>query len=123
LQEVRPTDGIFKGSGCGSKIHFRTQSWQTIGLFDWCRLALKVTRYGNWRVQGLDGHIAGHYLSVLSMLYAGTGTRTKNALGLYGQWVGFVKLKTAMVMWGIPNGKIFWERIHKGYWWKYFWFE
>jgi hypothetical protein len=26
LQEVRPTDGIFKGSGCGSKIHFRTQS-------------------------------------------------------------------------------------------------
>jgi hypothetical protein len=25
-----------------------------------------------------------------------------------------LSLKTAMVMWGIPNGKIFWERIHKG---------
>jgi len=30
-------------------------------------------RYGNWEDTGLDGHIGGHYLSALAMLYATTG--------------------------------------------------
>lgn len=29
--------------------------------------------YGNWESTGLDGHIAGHYISALSMMYASTG--------------------------------------------------
>src|SRR5690606_27870435 len=35
-------------------------------------LPTKEDRYGNWESIGLDGHIAGHYLSALAMLYAST---------------------------------------------------
>lgn len=79
-------------------------------------LPLKADRYGNWESSGLDGHIGGHYLSALAMMYASTGNpelkqrleymitelarcQTKNGNGYVG---------------GIPNGKVFWERINKG---------
>lgn len=32
----------------------------------------KAERYGNWENTGLDGHIGGHYLSALSLMYAAT---------------------------------------------------
>lgn len=36
-------------------------------------LTSKVPSYTNWKNTGLDGHIGGHYLSALSMMYAATG--------------------------------------------------
>src|SRR5690606_31014738 len=33
----------------------------------------KAPKYGNWENTGLDGHIGGHYLSALAMMYASTG--------------------------------------------------
>lgn len=33
----------------------------------------KAVSYTNWENTGLDGHIAGHYLSALSLMYASTG--------------------------------------------------
>ena len=36
-------------------------------------LTPKATSYTNWENTGLDGHIGGHYLSALSMMYAATG--------------------------------------------------
>ena len=36
-------------------------------------LAPKAPSYTNWENTGLDGHIGGHYLSALSMMYAATG--------------------------------------------------
>ena len=36
-------------------------------------LTPKAPSYTNWENTGLDGHIGGHYLSALSMMYAGTG--------------------------------------------------
>ncbi len=36
-------------------------------------LAPKAESYTNWENTGLDGHIGGHYLSALSMLWASTG--------------------------------------------------
>lgn len=35
----------------------------------------KAESYGNWENTGLDGHIGGHYLSALSMMYASTGDK------------------------------------------------
>src|SRR5207245_1954591 len=32
----------------------------------------KAESYGNWENTGLDGHIGGHYLSALSLMYAST---------------------------------------------------
>lgn len=36
-------------------------------------LAPKAPSYTNWENTGLDGHIGGHYISALSMMYAATG--------------------------------------------------
>lgn len=36
-------------------------------------LTPKASSYTNWENTGLDGHIGGHYLSALSMMYAATG--------------------------------------------------
>ena len=35
----------------------------------------KAPRYGNWENAGLDGHIGGHYLTALSLMYASTGEK------------------------------------------------
>lgn len=36
-------------------------------------LAPKQPSYGNWESSGLDGHMGGHYLSALSLMFASTG--------------------------------------------------
>jgi len=36
-------------------------------------LTPRAPSYGNWENTGLDGHIGGHYLSALSLMYASTG--------------------------------------------------
>ena len=38
-------------------------------------LTPKAESYTNWENTGLDGHIGGHYLSALAMMYASTGDR------------------------------------------------
>ncbi len=44
-------------------------------------IPVKAERYGNWESIGLDGHIAGHYLSALAMMSASTGNiEVKNRL-------------------------------------------
>ncbi len=39
-------------------------------------LTPKAPSYTNWENTGLDGHIGGHYISALSMMYAATGDTT-----------------------------------------------
>ncbi|MFG6467036.1 beta-L-arabinofuranosidase domain-containing protein [Roseateles sp. BYS87W] len=36
-------------------------------------VAVPVPSYGNWESSGLDGHMAGHYLSALALMWASTG--------------------------------------------------
>ena len=36
-------------------------------------LAPRKPSYGNWESSGLDGHMGGHYLSALALMYASTG--------------------------------------------------
>ena len=36
-------------------------------------LAPKQSSYGNWESSGLDGHMGGHYLSALALMFASTG--------------------------------------------------
>jgi DUF1680 family protein len=35
----------------------------------------KQPSYGNWESSGLDGHMGGHYLSALALMYASTGNQ------------------------------------------------
>jgi DUF1680 family protein len=76
----------------------------------------KSDRYGNWENIGLDGHIGGHYLSALSMMYASTGNaELKNRLDYMLSQLAQCQDKNGNgYVGGIPQGKVFWDRIHKG---------
>lgn len=79
-------------------------------------LPLKADRYGNWESSGLDGHIGGHYLSALAMMYASTGNaELKQRLDYMIAELARCQAKNGNgYVGGIPNGKVFWERINKG---------
>ena len=79
-------------------------------------LPLKASRYGNWESSGLDGHIGGHYLSALAMLYASTGDpELKNRLDYMVDQLAQCQAKNGNgYVGGIPQGKVFWARIHQG---------
>ncbi|MDC6390548.1 glycoside hydrolase family 127 protein [Maribacter sp. PR1] len=76
----------------------------------------KENRYGNWESIGLDGHIGGHYLSALAMMYASTGNEElKTRLDYMLSELERCQIKNGNgYVGGIPEGKVFWERIHNG---------
>lgn len=76
----------------------------------------KAESYGNWESTGLDGHIGGHYLTALSLMYASTGNQEvldrlnymldelKRAQDANGR--GYIG--------GIPGGEKMWEEVAAG---------
>ena len=81
----------------------------------------KAENYGNWENTGLDGHIAGHYLSAMAMNYAATDDiQCKNRMESMinelkkcqdsnskdSNFVGYLG--------GGPNAKIIWLKIKNG---------
>jgi len=87
------------------------------------KLPVKAVNYPNWESDGLDGHIAGHYLSAMAIHYASAGNTeclqrmeylvselkicqdTNSAL--YPDWgVGYVG--------GVPNSEVLWPGIKAG---------
>lgn len=118
LQEVRLSDGIFKNAqDVDLKYILALEPDKLLApyLID-AGLPLKAERYGNWESSGLDGHIGGHYLSALAMMYASTGnTEVKKRLDYMITELARCQAKNGDgYVGGIPQGKIFWERIHKG---------
>ncbi len=79
-------------------------------------LPVKAERYGNWESSGLDGHIGGHYLSALALLYASTADPEMKARLDYmvGELARCQQKNGNGYVGGIPQGKVFWERIRKG---------
>lgn len=118
LQEVQLTPGIFKNAQDVDLEYILKMDPDKLlapYLID-AELPIKKERYGNWESSGLDGHIGGHYLSALALMYASTGNsellerlnymvsvlaecQKKNGNGYVG---------------GIPQGKVFWSRIKNG---------
>jgi len=76
----------------------------------------KAKSYGNWENTGLDGHIGGHYLSALSLMYASTGDKELNRrLNYMIDWLETCQQKNGNgYIGGIPGGKAMWEDIAKG---------
>jgi len=76
----------------------------------------KARNYPNWESQGLDGHIGGHYLSALSMMYASTGD--KELLDRVNYMVKELnrcqKQDPSGYIGGVPNGKEMWEKVAQG---------
>lgn len=118
LQEVRITDGPFKNAQDVDMqyiLELEPDRLLAPYLID-AGLPTKQDRYGNWESIGLDGHIAGHYLSALAMLYASTDEpELKSRLEYMLSELERCQEKNGNgYVGGIPQGKIFWERIHKG---------
>ncbi|TDD99889.1 glycosyl hydrolase [Flavobacterium cellulosilyticum] len=118
LQEVKLTDGVFKNAQDVDQkyiLELNPDKLLAPYLID-AGIPLKATRYGNWESSGLDGHIAGHYLSALAMLYASTGnTELKTRLDYMVNELALCQAKNGNgYVGGIPDGKVFWDRIHKG---------
>jgi len=118
LQDVKLTDGMFKkAQDVDLKYILELNPDKLLApyLID-AGLPLKANRYGNWESSGLDGHIGGHYLSALAMMYASTGNaELKTRLDYMVNELALCQAKNGNgYVGGIPNGKVFWERIHKG---------
>ncbi|MBU3821420.1 glycoside hydrolase family 127 protein [Flavobacteriaceae bacterium XHP0103] len=118
LQEVRITEGPFKNAQDVDMqyiLELEPDRLLAPYLID-AGFPTKQDRYGNWESIGLDGHIAGHYLSALAMLYASTDEpELKSRLDYMLSELERCQNKNGNgYVGGIPQGKIFWERIHKG---------
>ncbi len=79
-------------------------------------LPVKATSYGNWENTGLDGHIGGHYLSALSLMYASTGEeRVKQKLDyMIDQLALCQQANGDGYIGGIPGGRAMWKEVAAG---------
>jgi DUF1680 family protein len=79
-------------------------------------LPQKAESYTNWENTGLDGHIGGHYLSALSLMFASTGDKEIKARLDYM----IDALKSCQdanrngYIGGVPGGKAIWEEVEAG---------
>lgn len=72
--------------------------------------------YGNWESTGLDGHMGGHYVSALALMYASTGD--KDILARLDYVIAELKKCQDKLgngyIGGIPDSKKMWDEIAKG---------
>ncbi len=76
----------------------------------------KAENYTNWENTGLDGHIGGHYISALSLMYASTGDKAiKEKLDyVINELERCQKASGNGYISGVPNGKKIWKEISEG---------
>lgn len=118
LQDVRLLDGPFSHAQELNKKYLLTLDADRL-LAPFLReagLASKATSYGNWENSGLDGHIGGHYLTALSLMYAATGDpAVKSKLDYFVN-----ELKRCQdqlgngYIGGVPGSTELWDNIRKG---------
>ncbi|GEJ43947.1 glycoside hydrolase family 127 protein [Chryseobacterium sp. ON_d1] len=76
----------------------------------------KADNYPNWENTGLDGHIGGHYISALSLMYASTGdSAIKQRIDyMISELERCQKASPDGYISGIPDGKKIWKEIKQG---------
>ncbi|RNI26243.1 glycoside hydrolase family 127 protein [Rufibacter latericius] len=76
----------------------------------------KAENYGNWENTGLDGHIGGHYLSALALMYASTGNKeVLQRLNYMVDQLEACQQKSGNGYLGsTPGGKQMWQEIKAG---------
>lgn len=76
----------------------------------------KAESYGNWENTGLDGHIGGHYLSALALMYASTGDKkVKDRMDYMIAELAKCQDKNGDgYLAGIQGGKEIWKQIKAG---------
>lgn len=76
----------------------------------------KAPNYPNWENTGLDGHIGGHYVSALSIMYAATGDAEiqERLIYMLNELQRCQQANGNGYLSGVPNGKEIWEEIKNG---------
>ena len=76
----------------------------------------KAESYTNWENTGLDGHIGGHYLSALAMMYASTADeRMKERMDyMLSELKRAQDQHTGGYLGGVPGGQTIWDEIADG---------
>lgn len=79
-------------------------------------LPLKAESYGNWENTGLDGHVGGHYLSALALMYASTGDLiVKERLDYMVDELNRCQQANGDgYIGGVPGGKLMWKELAAG---------
>lgn len=79
-------------------------------------LTPKAGSYTNWENTGLDGHIGGHYLSALSLMYGSTGDlNIKERLDyMLNELKRCQDANGNGYIGGVPGGKAIWEEVANG---------
>ena len=74
----------------------------------------KAENYTNWENTGLDGHIGGHYLSALSLMYASTkDAAVKERLDYYISELKSLQAQDGYLS-GVPRGREIWKEVSQG---------
>ncbi|MDT0690544.1 glycoside hydrolase family 127 protein [Salegentibacter sp. F188] len=118
LEDVQLNEGAFKNAQDVDLQYIMDLDPDRL-LFPFLReagLTPKAESYPNWENTGLDGHIGGHYLTALSLMYASTGNQEvldrlnymlkelKRAQDSYGN--GYIG--------GVPESRELWQEIESG---------
>lgn len=76
----------------------------------------KKSNYPNWENTGLDGHVGGHYITALALMYASTGDKkVKQRLDyMIDELERCQNLSGNGYLSGVPNGKKIWQEIAEG---------
>ncbi|HEY8954786.1 glycoside hydrolase family 127 protein [Chitinophaga sp.] len=79
-------------------------------------IPVKKENYGNWESWGLDGHIAGHYLSALSLMYTATGKQVylQRLHYMLDQLQKCQQRNGNGYLGGVPDGKQLWKQVAEG---------
>ncbi len=79
-------------------------------------LTPKAESYPNWENTGLDGHMGGHYLTALSLMYAATNDHRIGDRLIYmlGEFKKCQDRNGNGYIGGVPGGKAMWEQVAKG---------
>ena len=79
-------------------------------------LPSKAERYGNWENTGLDGHIGGHYLSALALMYAAThDAQVQQRLTYMVEELNRCQQQNADgYLGGVPGGRAMWQQVKAG---------
>ncbi|MBD8488984.1 glycoside hydrolase family 127 protein [Echinicola sp. CAU 1574] len=118
LDDVQLLDGPFKKAQL-TDMHYILSMDPDRLLSPYLReagLQPKAKSYPNWENTGLDGHIGGHYLTALSLMYAATGNeKLKERLDYMVDELARCQKKNGNgYIGGIPGGKSMWEEIAEG---------
>lgn len=118
LADVRLLDGPFKQAEQKNLEYLLALNpdrllapyWREAGL------QVKTPAYGNWESTGLDGHIGGHYVSALSLMYAATGNEEvlKRLNYMIAEWKKVQEKNGKGYIGGIPDGDEAWQALAKG---------